>query len=159
VRLKQLAFFLVFVAASLAAQETVQTVPTLDNLVASTDSCTGKVSSDAKMRAIWTAAGWQEGVTVEPSKGTKFSTYKRNDVNLNYFTSSIMKSCGVWTEIPDDYDLDALVAAMTVKLNKAPKIEEPGKRYYFQYYRGLKILNLLVKTDERGRYVELSVVH
>jgi hypothetical protein len=150
--------FVLLVSASLAqAQE--QRVPTLENLVASTDACTGKVSSDAKMRAIWTANGWKEGVKLQPRKDAYFSTYTWNDVNLNYFSSPIMKSCDVWAVIPDDYDLDALVKAMSVKLNKTPKIEEEGKRYYFQYYRGLNILNLLVKTDKRGRYVELSVVH
>ena len=64
----------------------------------------------------------------------------------------------MWAIITDDYAVDKLADAMAAKLDKKPKVEEPGKRYYFRNFRGLKILNLLVKEDKRGRYVELSVV-
>ena len=67
-------------------------VPTLESLVASTEACTGKLSSDAKMRAEWTAAGWQPGERIEPSKGMALSAYSRNDVKLHYFTSKEMKT-------------------------------------------------------------------
>jgi hypothetical protein len=145
-------------SAPTAAQAPAVPVPTLENLVASTDACTGKLSSDAKMRAEWVAAGWQPGERIEPIAGMALSSYSRNDVNLHYFTSKEMKNCSVWANIPDDYAIDALASAMAAKLNKQPKVEEAGKRYYFRYFRGLKILNLLVKQDKRGRYVELSVV-
>jgi len=153
-----LAIVLGFLAASASAESSEVRVPSLESLVASTDACTGKVSSDEKMRKIWTAAGWEPG-TQAARGGIVLSSYRRNDVHLHFATASIMKTCSVWANIPADYDVDALVRAVTVKLNKAPKVEEAGKRYYFQNYRGLKILSLLVKEDIRGRYVELSVVH
>lgn len=158
-RIGLLAIPLALIAAVSPAQAKEQPVPILEDLVASTDACTGKVSSDAKMRAIWTASGWKGTATAQAGAGAMMSFYTRKNVNLNYFTSSIMRTCAVWAVIPDAYDLDALVTAMATKLNKPPRIEEPGKRIYYRNYRGLKILNLLVKTDERGRYVELSVVH
>lgn len=143
-------------SAPAAAQEPVR-APTLDALVASTEACTGKLSSDAKMRDQWIAAGWQPGERVERDSFA-LSAYSRNEVNLHFFTSKAMKTCAVWANIPDDYAIEALADAMAAKLNKTPKVEEPGKRYYFRNFSGLKILNLLVKEDQRGRYVELSVV-
>jgi hypothetical protein len=145
-------------SAQAVAQAPAVRAPTVESLVASTDACTGKLSSDDKMRAAWIAAGWQPGERIEPGDGIALSAYSRNGVNLHYFTSKAMKSCAVWANISDDYDIEALASAMATKLNKAPKVEEPGKRYYFRNFRGLKILNLLVKEDKRGRYVELSVV-
>ncbi len=153
-----LALAIGLLSAPAAAQAPAVRVPTLENLVASTDACTGKLSSDAKMRAEWVAAGWQPRERIEPIEGMALAAYSRNDVNLHYFTSKEMKNCSVWANIPDDYAVDVLAGAMAAKLNKAPKVEEPGKRYYYRNFRGLKILNLLVKQDKRGRYVELSVV-
>ena len=145
-------------SAPTMAQAPAVRAPTVETLVASTDACTGKLSSDAKMREAWVAAGWQPGERIEPGAGMALSAYSRNDVNLHYFTSKVMKTCAVWVNIPDDYDVAPLAKAMAAKLNKEPKVEEPGKRYYYRSFRGLKILNLLVKEDQRGRYVELSVV-
>ena len=144
--------------ASAGASEPAVQAPAVEALVASTDACTGKVSSDKKMREMWTAQGWEFRTRVEEG-GIVLSAYRRGDIHLHYATASIMKTCSVWASIPADYDVEPLVKAMTVKLNKVPKIDAPGARYYFQNYRGLKILNLLVKEDQRGRYVELSVVH
>jgi hypothetical protein len=154
----QFALAIGLMSAPAAAEAPVARTPTLENLVASTDACTGKLSSEAKMHAEWTTAGWQAGERIEPIEGMALSAYSRDDVNLHYFISKEMKQCKVWANIPDDYAVDALADAMAIKLNKQPKVEEPGKRYYFRYFSGLKILNLLVKEDKRGRYVELSVV-
>jgi hypothetical protein len=144
--------------APAVAQGVAVRTPALESLVSSTDACTGQLSSDAKMREAWVAAGWQPRERIEPIKGMALAAYSRDDVNLHYYTSKEMKTCAVWANIPDDYSVDALADAMAIKLNKKPKVEEPGKRYYFRNFRGLKILNLLVKEDKRGRYVELSVV-
>lgn len=144
--------------AAPVAQDGAVLTPSVDTLAASAEACTGKLESDQKMRERWLQAGWLAGERVEPQKGYVLALYSRNDVKLQYFTSKIMTTCAVRADIATDYDVEPLVAAMTTRLGIKPKVEEPGRRYYFRNFRGLKILNLLVKEDKRGRFVELSVV-
>jgi hypothetical protein len=151
--------FALFMAAQASGPvpEKPKPMPTIEAMVSSIDACTGKAQGPKKMRDIWTAAGWKPTATAMASSTMMMTFYTRNDVELTYFHSSQMKQCITSSIISPDFDVEKLVAAVTKKMAKAPKIDAPGERYYY-YYKGSKILNLLVKNDQRGRYVELSVV-
>lgn len=133
-------------------------IPTIESLVAGAEACATRALSNAKMAERLTGLGWMTGESVEPGKGMRMSTYTRADVTIYHFTSKEMKQCIARGPITPDFQSEMLLTTLTAKLGKAPKVEEPGKRYLYFLPR-LDILTVQIKSDDKDPHIEMSVVH
>ena len=150
----QVLLLLLVAPAAVRAEEA--RLPTIDAMVAGAEACATKSLSDAKMAERLAGLGWEAKERVDPAKGMRLATYARDDVRLDYFTSPEMKQCIVRAATPPDFDPQPLLAALSAKLGKRPKAEEPGRYLYF--LPRLDILTVLIKSDAQGPHVEMSVV-
>ncbi len=142
--------------APMAARAEEARLPTTEAMVAGAEACATKSLSDTKMAERLAGLGWAAKDKAEPAKGMRLSTYAKGDVELVYFTSPEMKQCIARAATPPDFEPRPLLAALSAKLGKEPKAEEPGRYLYF--LPRLDILTVLIKSDAQGPHVEMSVV-
>jgi hypothetical protein len=133
--------------------------PIVVDLVGGAEICAAGKLSDVKMAERLGDLGWAQTAKA-PGPGVKgtIALYRRNDVRLTYFTSKELTECWASADTDASTDIEPLLAALSDKFGKQPKVETPGVRYLY-YLPRLKILTVQIKPKAQGRVVELAVVH
>ena len=140
------------------AQAAGAAAPGVEALVAGADACATRKLSQEQMADRLAAAGWTLAEARPAGKDMAIKSYTRQQVSLYYFTSKPMTQCVVTGRIATGYSPAPLVAALTARFGKQPRVDTPGRRYLYALPR-LDILTLQIKSDATDPHVELSVVH
>lgn len=147
------------VALLAAAGQAISPAPVAD-LVAGAQVCaTGRMGEQA-MHGRIVAAGWKwKAERRIPSLGdARLTRFDRDGVILSYFHARAMKQCIVSAPVDDAFQPDDLLTPLTVALGKPPRADPAGVRYLYALPR-LDILTVQIRPADRGRTVELSMVH
>ncbi len=82
--------------------------------------------------------------------------FRREGVQLSYFHSRMMRSCNAEGVVDEKFELDALLANLTQRLGKDPKVDTPGQKYLFNVSGA--ILTVQIKQADGETTVSLGTV-
>ena len=137
----------------------------VDSLAYAGETCAVGKRQERKMLAYIEERGFERDAAAELKTHERVSgrsdpagltLYSREGVRLAYFHSRYMRTCDATHVIGPDFDIGSLLANLSQRLGKDPKVETPGKKYLFPV-KGA-ILTVQIKQSEGEATISLATV-